>query len=182
MTRTIQQRTVDLSGYPDLVVIYLGMQVRALRGVPTLLGFVRPIRRSAEAQPDGLLLHEWLTYSLFPLHAGMRQYWRDFDSLERWARTSDAHSGWWRAFVQDHKGTAFWHETYFKRGGMEAIYANPTEPENRRSPAPFTGPRQGFYAFAPVVAPQGSMTPARRRLRLEGDELAEAPVRRTPGP
>jgi hypothetical protein len=31
-----------------------------------------------------MLLHENLLFSLLPPHAGMRQYWRDFESLERW--------------------------------------------------------------------------------------------------
>ena len=42
----VNRRTVDLSGVPDLVVIYLG-----------------------------------LVFRLFPLHAAMRQYWRDFESI-----------------------------------------------------------------------------------------------------
>src|SRR5262245_51610088 len=103
------RRTVDLSGYPDLVVIYLGMRVNTLYGWKTLFGFGRPIARSVEARPDGLLLHESLIYSLFPMHAGMRQYWRDFESLERWARSAP-HSEWWRAFLKDTGGTGFWHE------------------------------------------------------------------------
>lgn len=32
----VQRRTVDLSGYPDLVVVYLGMRVNALAGLKTL--------------------------------------------------------------------------------------------------------------------------------------------------
>jgi hypothetical protein len=36
---TTPRRTVDLSQYPDLVVIYLGMRVNVLRGVKTLFGF-----------------------------------------------------------------------------------------------------------------------------------------------
>jgi hypothetical protein len=38
MKSTVDLRTVDLSAYPDLVVIYLGMRVRALPGIETLLG------------------------------------------------------------------------------------------------------------------------------------------------
>jgi hypothetical protein len=34
-----------------------------------------------------VLLHEDLIWSLFPPHVGMRQYWRDFDSLESWTRS-----------------------------------------------------------------------------------------------
>ena len=86
MASTPKRTTVDLSSYPDLVVIYLGMRVNSPRGVATLVSFGQKIQKSVEAQPDGLLLHENLLFSLFPPHAGMRQYWRDFDSLERWAR------------------------------------------------------------------------------------------------
>ena len=115
----VQRQTVDLSAYPDLVVIYLGMRVNALRGLATLFGFGPRISDSVAAKPEGLLLHEQIFYSLFPLHVGMRQYWRDFDSLERWSR-SEPHMLWWKRFLRDSGGTGFWHETYFMRGGMEA--------------------------------------------------------------
>jgi hypothetical protein len=39
MAKRVERRTVDLSGYPDLVVIYLGMRVNRLMGLKTLLGF-----------------------------------------------------------------------------------------------------------------------------------------------
>jgi hypothetical protein len=69
------------------------------------------IQRSVGAGPDGLLRHENVFYSLFPPHVGMRQYWRDFESLERWAR-ADPHRGWWSELLADSGGTGFWHETY----------------------------------------------------------------------
>jgi hypothetical protein len=54
---------VDLSGYPDLVVVYLGMRVNALAGLKTLLGFGRlkgvhsiTIGRTARNLPDGVTL------------------------------------------------------------------------------------------------------------------------------
>jgi hypothetical protein len=34
----VDRQTVDLSAYPDLGVIYLGMRVNAVTGVKTLLG------------------------------------------------------------------------------------------------------------------------------------------------
>jgi hypothetical protein len=40
----VDRRTVDLSAYPDLVVIYLGMRVRTLYGLKTLIGFGRITR------------------------------------------------------------------------------------------------------------------------------------------
>jgi hypothetical protein len=84
------RRTVDLSAFPDLVVVYLGMRVNAFTGIKTLLGMGPQIERSHKAMPDGLLLHEDMLYSLFPPHLGMRQYWRDFAALEAWTR-SDPH-------------------------------------------------------------------------------------------
>ena len=112
MSGSVERRTVDLSGYPDLVVIYLGMRLNALAGLKTLFGFGPKIAASVDARPDGLLLHENLFYSLAPPHGGMRQYWRDFESLERWAR-SEPHRTWWREFLRDSGGTGFWHEAYF---------------------------------------------------------------------
>src|SRR5512146_2322229 len=90
MPTRVDRRTVDLSGYPDLVVIYLGMRVNRLTGLKTLFGFGPQISKSAAAAPEGLLLHENVIYSLFPMHVGMRQYWRDMKSLLTWTR-SDPH-------------------------------------------------------------------------------------------
>src|SRR5437762_208674 len=102
-TRTGRE-TVDLSGYPDLVVIYLGMRVNTQRGLGTLLKTGPRIRRAVAARPDGLPRHEQIVYSLFPPHVAMRQYWRDFDALERWAR-ADPHRGWWSELLADPGGT-----------------------------------------------------------------------------
>ena len=149
-----QRHTADLSPHPDLVVIYLGMRARTPRGLLTLLRFGPRIRRSAAAQPEGLLRHELLLWGLFPPHLGMRQYWRDFDALERWAR-SQPHANWWRALLADTAGTGFWHETYHARGGMESVYLDM--------------PPTGFTSFAPGVEARRSLFSARRRLRLAGD-------------
>jgi hypothetical protein len=76
---TARRLTVDLSTYPDLIVVYLGMRGNVLTGIKTLLGFGPKIASSVAAQPEGLLLHENIVYSLFPPHVGMSQYWRDFE-------------------------------------------------------------------------------------------------------
>lgn len=144
------RRTVDLSAYPDLVVIILGMRVNVFTGIRTLLGFGPKIESAARARPPGLLHHEAFLFSLFPPHAGIRQYWQDFESLERWAR-SQPHRTWWREFLRDSKGTGFWHETYRMRGGIEAIYDDVPRPI-------------GMLAFAPVAKPKGGMFAARDRL------------------
>lgn len=151
MPTKVERRTVDLSGYPNLAVIYLGMRVNRLTGLKTLFGFGPQISASAAAQPDGLLLHENLIYSLFPTHIGMRQYWRDMDSLMAWTR-SKPHSDWWRSFLKDSGGTGFWHETYMITGGMEAIYDDIKQPI-------------GFMRFAPVVPAKGPMFGAAHRTK-----------------
>ena len=51
----------------------------------------------------------------------VRDMLRDFDALEAWAR-STPHREWWRDFLRSSRGTGFWHEAYFMRGGMEAVY------------------------------------------------------------
>ena len=158
----VDRRTVDLSGYPDLIVIYLGMRVNTLTGIKTLLGFGPRITNAVGEKPDGLLLHEPIIYSVFPVHAGMRQYWRDFDSLERWSR-SEPHMLWWKEFLRNSGGTGFWHETYFMRGGMEAIYDDIPKPV-------------GFSAFATVKQALGPMFSARTRLKTGGAETKAAPV------
>ena len=142
-----KRETVDLSHYPDLVVIYLGMRVNTLTGIKTVMGFGPQISKSVEAQPDGLLLHENILFSL--RHLGMRQYWRDFESLERWSR-SDPHRLWWQRFLRDSGGTGFWHETYFRRGGVEAIYDDMSSPF-------------GLSQVGPLVPAVGPLFSARER-------------------
>ena len=159
MPGQVERRTVDLGAYPDLVVIYLGMRVRTLAGVKTLLGLGPQIDKAGAGRPDGLLHYENnIIFSLFPLHIGMRWYWRDFASMERWAR-SEPHRRWWQEFLRSSGGTGFWHETYFMRGGMEAIFLDLERPT-------------GLLAFAPATEARGAMFSARRRLRMAGEELA----------
>jgi hypothetical protein len=100
MALKTDRRTVNLSAFPDLVVIYLGMRVNKPRGLRTLLRFGPKVTKSVADQPDGLLLHENMIFSVVPPHGGMRQYWQDFESLERWAR-SLPHKEWWASFVRD---------------------------------------------------------------------------------
>jgi hypothetical protein len=157
MAERVDRRTVDLNSFPDLVVIYLGMRVRTLAGIKRLMGIGPQIVTAGNARPEGLLHFENnIIYSFFPLHLGMRWYWKDFESLEKWAR-SEPHRRWWQDFLRDSGGTGFWHETYFMRGGMEAVYDD-------------LGTRAlGFQAFAPNVPARGPMFSARTRLRVSGE-------------
>jgi hypothetical protein len=156
-----ERHSVDLSQYPDLVVIYLGMRANSLRGVKTLISFGPKIAKAVAQEPDGLLLHENLILSLFPPHGGMRQYWRDFDSLERWARSGE-HAQWWKGFLLDSGGTGFWHETYFRGGQIESVYIDM--------------PPTGLSRFAPMEPARGSMFSARRRLGLNEESSVESAV------
>src|SRR5262245_25105962 len=161
LVMAVNRQTVDLSAFPDMVVIYLGMRVNAFTGLKTLMRLRPGIAASVEAQPDGLLLHEDLLFSLVPPHVGMRQYWRDFDSMERWAR-SEPHRIWWQEFLKNSGGTGFWHETYFMRGGMEAIYDDVPQPV-------------GMMKFAALKVARGPMFSARTRAARDG-EVPRPPV------
>jgi len=158
----VDRRTVDLSAYPDMVVIYLGMRVNAWTGWKTLFGFGPRIANAVNAHPDGLLLHENMVFSLLPPHTGMRQYWRDFESLERWSR-SDPHREWWGRFLRDTGGTGFWHEAYFMAGGMEAVYVDMVRDT-------------GFLRFAPQQPARGSVFSARGRAHRGGAPTVAAPL------
>lgn len=154
----VNRQTVDLSEYPDLVVIYLGMQVYSFRGLLALGRLGKGIRQvHKKIKPDGLLAHEDFAFAQFPLHVAFRQYWRDFDSLERWTRELP-HQAWWRDFLADSEGTGFWHETYSIRGGIEAVYDD-------MRPVP------GLGTFAPVVPARGRMFSSRGRMAGEPPRL-----------
>src|SRR5664279_5770297 len=51
----VSRTTVDLTAFPDPVVIYLGMCVRTPRGLGTLRSLGKQFERAAAARPDGLL-------------------------------------------------------------------------------------------------------------------------------
>ena len=142
-----ERRSVDLTGYPDLVVIYLGYRAKTLKGARSLLRIGRGLRSIRKDPPDGLLSHEDLWFGF--MHPGFRQYWRDFDSLEAFTRAAQ-HQAWWRDFARDSGGGGIWHETYWLRGGMEAIYSGV--------------PGIGLARFAPERIPTGPFMSARQRI------------------
>ncbi|MGA2129470.1 MAG: DUF4188 domain-containing protein [Xanthobacteraceae bacterium] len=163
----VDRRTVDLAAYPDLVMILLGMRVNTATGLKTLLGFGPLITKAARDLPDGLLSHETFLWSLFPPHAGIRQYWRDFEALEAWSR-SEPHRAWWKNFLRDTGGTGFWHESYFMKGGVEAVFDDMPQPI-------------GLLRFAPIRPAKGGMFTARQRAAATnaasfGGRPAPAPV------
>ncbi len=155
------RETVDLSLFPDLVVVYLGMRANSLRGLRTVIAFGPRIQRAVNARPEGLLLHEQLLFGLFPLHLGMRQYWSDLASLETWTRQSP-HLDWWKSLHRDPAGVTVWHEAYFLRGGIDSVYI--------AADAPI-----GLQRFAPRIGAHGAMSTGRMRAQAGNESKAEAP-------
>ena len=144
----LRPKSVDLSAYPDLTVVYLGFRVSTLRGLRAIIGIGRKLEAVRRDKPDGLLTHEGIVYGLN--HIGMRQYWRDFEALMTFTR-SDPHKTWWSDFSKDPAGSGFWHEAYRRNGGMEGVYLN--------MPTPI-----GFGAFAPARNPVGPFKTSRGRI------------------
>ena len=142
----------------------------ALGGARTSSTILAPAGESPKLKRDPLdgrrqgLLHfeNNIIFRLFPLHIGMRWYWKDFESMERWTR-SEPHRTWWQNFIRDSGGTGFWHEAYFMRGGMEGVYVDVNRPP------------LGFQAFARDVPMRGPMFSARQRLQVSGDTPAQPP-------
>lgn len=143
-----RRESVDLSGYPDLIVVILGLRVNAMRGIQTMLGIGRGLSMIKKNPPDGLLADEQFLFGL--RHVGIRQYWRDLESLEAFTR-SEPHAQWWRNFLRDSGGTGFWHEAYSAKGGIEAVYIDMPHPV-------------GLGRFAPAKAPTGPFMSTRERL------------------
>jgi hypothetical protein len=96
------------------------------------------------------------------LHVEVRQYRRDFGSVERGAR-SDPHREWWREFPRNSGGTGFRHEAYFMRGGMEGVYDDQAKD-------------LAFHRVAPVQPARGPMFSARSLAMLAGDSGAPPAV------
>ena len=143
------RRSVDLSDYPDLVMIMLGFRLRGWRGLLALRRIGPGLNQIARERPDGLLAHEGMMFSL--THLGFRQYWRDLDALERFTR-SEPHADWWRRVRELSTGAGFWHETYHIKGGVEALYVAMPDPV-------------GLQRFAPERRPVGPFMSARARMQ-----------------
>jgi hypothetical protein len=139
--------SVDLSPYPELVVVYLGFRAQGLLGLRKLMRLSAGFRAIRTDPPDGLLRHEFFLWGW--MHIGIRQYWRDLPSLEAFTRTAP-HSDWWRDFARGAGGSGFWHEAYRRTGGIEGLY--------------FDMPPMGLLAFADPRAPAGDFKTARQRL------------------
>ncbi|WP_431958124.1 monooxygenase family protein [Nocardia lijiangensis] len=157
-----ERLTVDLRDYPDAVVLYLGIKVRKLRGTGYVAKMKAQLNELAAHSPDGLLAHESFWWSFFPLHVGFRQFWRDPESLDRYAHSGE-HRDWWRRFLNDpHRATSAWHEAYFSSGGMDLLY---TDMDNT----------VGWARFAPTEIARGQTYSSRGRAGL-ADRGVAAPA------
>lgn len=141
-----------------LVVFLIGMRVNSLLRVDKWWPVARaipPMIAELSRDPDsGFLGGEFMLMGLRTI--AVFQYWRDFDSLERYARDRDrTHWPAWTAFNKavGASGTVgVFHETYsVAAGSFETIYANM--------------PRFGLGAVSGVVPATGSRAEARSRMR-----------------
>jgi len=154
------RRTVDLSPYPDLVMILLGFRLRSLRAVPTFFRLGRGFAEIARHPPEGLLASDNFLFGWN--HLGIRQYWRDMETLSRFTRTSP-HAGWWGRYATNFGGAGFWHEVYCARGGVEALYLG----------MPETG--FGLGRFARAARPEGPLKSSAGRIAADRAHRGPAP-------
>eukprot|EP01037_Dinobryon_pediforme_P012117 gene12117-12202_t len=148
-----------------LVVFLIGMRINHFHKPAKWLPVIRAmgpmlneLHRDAESGFLGAetLFQPWRTVLLV-------QYWRDFDSLERYARARERqHWPAWTAFnraVGNDGTVGIYHETYsVPHHGLETIYANMV---------PF-----GLGKVAGIVPSTGSRKTARTRMTGQADETA----------
>lgn len=147
----------------SLVVFVIGMRVNRFlkfgKWLPVAKA-MRPMIEELSADPDsGFLGAETLLQGLRTIV--LIQYWRDFDSLEKYARDRDQKH--WPAWVAFNKaigsdGTVgIFHETYVVAGGgHETVYGNM--------------PAWGLGKVAGITPATGSRNEARGRMRLSAGE------------
>lgn len=141
-----------------LVVFLIGMRInkllRADKWLPVARAMGPMIAELSRDHESGFLGGEFMLMGLRTI--AVFQYWRDFDSLEGYARARDReHWPAWTAFNKavGASGTVgVFHETYsVAAGSYETIYANM--------------PRFGLGAVSGVAPATGSRAEARSRLR-----------------
>jgi hypothetical protein len=161
---TIQPGRVTAQTSAPLVVFLIGMRINRFRAVGAWLPVIRamgPMLAELSAAPDsGFLGYE-------PMLRGFRtvmlvQYWRDFDSLEAYARAPEqTHWPAWRAFnqaVRQRPGAVgIFHETYVvPAGNSETVYVDM--------------PAFGLGKVAGLVPATGSRQAARERMKASGQQ------------
>ncbi len=113
----------------DFVVFLIGMRfnhpLRVRKWLPVATAMPRMLKVLSQHPELGCLGFQ----SWFGRTTILVQYWRDFDSLDRFARDKDLpHLEPWRQFnraVRDSGEVGIWHETFRVRAGeYEAVYGN----------------------------------------------------------
>ncbi len=150
--------TADFQG--PLVVFVIGMRINQLWRIDKWLPVARamgPMIAELAANPDsGFLGCEQLSQGFRTQM--LVQYWRDFDSLESYARAREQkHLPAWAAFnlkVGNHPSVGIFHETYcVETASYETIYGNM--------------PNWGLGRIAGIVPATGRHKSA--RLRMKGE-------------
>jgi hypothetical protein len=141
-----------------LVVFVIGMRINHFRKLGKWLPVARamgPMIQELAANPDsGFLGTETMLRDLRTI--ALLQYWRDFDSLEAYARDRDQkHWPAWTAFnkaVGNDGTVGIFHETYaISAGSYETIYGNM--------------PPIGLGKVAGLIPATGSRNEARSRMK-----------------
>ncbi len=159
----IPGRMTDRHAGP-LVVFLIGMRINHFhklhRWVPVLRAMGPMIRELSRNTDSGFLGTEYALCS--PRQILLIQYWRDFESLEAYARDRDArHWPAWAAFnrsIGDDGTVGIYHETYVVAAGAhETVYANM--------------PPFGLGRVSGLVPATGSRNAARERMRASSGDL-----------
>lgn len=147
-----------------LVVFLIGMRINHFHKIgrwwPVFRAMGPMIRELSRHPESGFIGTEYALCSLRQIL--LIQYWRDFDSLEAYARDRDArHWPAWAAFnrrIGDDETVGIYHETYVVAAGAhETIYGNL--------------PPFGLGRFAGLTPATGPRDTARKRMRGgAGDE------------
>lgn len=155
------RKTADFSG--PLTVFIIGMRINSFLKVgkwwPVFKSMGPMIAELSRNNESGFLGTEYALCS--PRQIILIQYWKDFDSLERYARSKDEkHWPAWVAFnrsVGSDGTVGIFHETYaVQSGAYETVYANM--------------PATGLGKVAGLIDANGSRNDARDRMRASGGQ------------
>jgi len=113
----------------DVVVFLIGAAFHHIWQVRKWL----PVARAMRTMQSEIAGHPEIGCLHIENFGGIRpvsvQYWRSFEDLERFARSSQSsHLAAWRSFnraIRDSGDIGIWHETYqVPAGGFESVYGN----------------------------------------------------------
>ncbi|MFF5075699.1 monooxygenase family protein [Actinoplanes sp. NPDC000266] len=124
MATRVNRQTVDLSSYPDLAVVYLGMRVNRLYGLRTLMGYGPQIGKSADdtrSEPHRL----W-----------WRNFLRDSGGTGFWHETYLLRGGMEAVYddIPQHRGFAAFAPVHPARGAMFGSAARVGRPHDDTTP------------------------------------------------